>query len=165
MLYSSSEWVNWIHCLWIQAVQAQEKAESVWHEPEHQKQPKKLTEPWKEPSQEPQTDPQHTHLHHLKSSPSFKAFTRISFPSSHSKKLKPEESAHRQHLTPYPSFSNAVGNSYSWVAGRSSSSCVSLLSQARPASLAREAVVPSAGEKLSYAAFLEMHPKITVSAT
>lgn len=54
----------------------------------------------KKPSQEPQTVPQHTHLHHLESSPSFKAFTRISFPSSHSKKLKPEECAHRQHLTP-----------------------------------------------------------------
>lgn len=62
-------------------LQAQEKAESVWHEPELQKQPKKLTEPWKELSQEPQTVPQHTHLHHLKSSLFLQAFTRISFPS------------------------------------------------------------------------------------
>lgn len=90
---------------------------------------RKLTEPWKEPSQEPQIVPQHAHLHHLESSPSFQALTRISFPSGHSEELKPEECAHKQHLTPYPSVRNAAGNSYVWAAERNSSPCVSLLSQ------------------------------------
>lgn len=146
-------------------MQAQEKAESVWHEPELQEQSKKLTEPWKEPSQEPRLS--HSTLISITSRahPPSKAFTRLSFPSGLSKKLKPEECAHRQHLTPYPSLRNVAGNSCIWAAGRISSPCVSLLSQAGPASLAREAAVPSAGDKLSYATFLEIHTKITVSAT
>lgn len=64
-----------------------------------------------------------------------------------------------------PLFKDAAGNSCVWAAGRSSSPCISILSQAGPASLAREAAVPSVGDKLSYTAFFEMHPKITVSAT
>lgn len=43
--------------------------------------------------------------------------------------------------------------------------CASLPHQARAASLARDAAVTSAGDTLSYAAFVEINLKITVSAT
>lgn len=66
----------------VEAVQAQEKAESVWHEPELQKQPEKWTEPRKELSQERQPAQRHADLHQVTSSPSFQALTRFSFPSS-----------------------------------------------------------------------------------
>lgn len=52
-----------------------------------------------------------------------------------------------------------------WAAGGSSSPCASLLNQTQTASLARDAAVTSAGDKLSYAAFVEINPKIRVSAT
>lgn len=89
-------------------MQAQEKAESAWHEPELQKQPEKWTEPWKELSQERQPAQQHADLRRVTSPPSFQALTVFhSLAVLGKTQLKIEERAHTGRSTPCPWLINS----------------------------------------------------------
>lgn len=105
--------------------------------------------------------------HQAVSSPSFQALTTFSFPNSLcGKKARPEieEHAHSVPVLPIHHLSFQEVLLKTLVFGQQES-CASLVHQTRAASLARDTAVTSAGDTLSYAAFVEINLKITLSAT